>query len=60
MLKETAVSGIPMAKDIYGTIYIIVDYRVAIFPFIVNNCDVTDMLPHGATEVSFQLSQPTK
>ena len=57
--KETrVVSAISTAKDIYGTIYIIVDYRVGIFPFSVNKCDVTDtLLPHGATEVSFQPAQ---
>ena len=48
-----------MAKDIYGMIYIIVDYRVGIFPFNVDKCDVTDMLlPHGAAEVSFNLRNP--
>ena len=31
--KEIAVSAILAAKDIFGTIYIIVDYRVGIFPF---------------------------
>ena len=30
------------------------------FPFNVNKCNVTDMLPHGAAEVSFQPVQPTK
>ena len=60
-LKGIAVSAISMAKYIYGTIYIIVDYRVGIFPFSVNKCDVTDtLLPHGAAEVSFQSVQPTK
>ena len=50
-----------MAKDIYGTNYITVDYRVGIFPFIVNKCDITDtLLPHGAAEVSFEPAQPTK
>ena len=54
-------SSISTAKDIYGTIYITVDYRVGIFPFNVNKFDVTDMLlPHGAAEVSFQTAQPTK
>ena len=33
MLEEVAVSAISTAKDIYGRIYIIVDYRVGIFPF---------------------------
>ena len=48
-LKEIAVSAISTAKDIYGTIYIIVEYKVGIFPFNDNKCDVTDMLlPHGA------------
>ena len=42
--KEIGVSAISTAKDIYGTIYIIVDYRVGIFPFNVNKCDVTDTL----------------
>ena len=31
MLKEIAVPTISTAKDIYGMIYIIVDYRVGIF-----------------------------
>ena len=49
MLKEIAVSAISTAKHIYGKIYIIVDYRIRIFPFNVNKCDVTDtLLPHGA------------
>ena len=61
MLKEIAVSTILTAKDIYGTIYIIVEYRVGIFPFNVNKSDFTNMLlPHGAVEVSFQPAQPTK
>ena len=60
-LKEIAVSAISTAKDIYGTIYIIVDYRVGIFPFNVNKCDVADtLLPHSAAEVSFQPARPTK
>ena len=58
-LKEIAVSAISTAKDIYDTIYIIVDYRVGIFPFNVNKCDVTDsLLPHGAAELSFNLPNP--
>ena len=61
MLKEIPVSTISTAKDMYGTIHIIVDYRVGIFPFNVSKCDVTNMLlPHGAAEVSFQPTQPTK
>ena len=60
-LKEIAVTAISTAKDIYGAIYIIVDYRVGIFPFNVNKCDVTDtLLPHGVAEVSCQPPQPTK
>ena len=56
-----AVSAISTAKDIYGTIHIIVAYSVGIFPFNDNKCDVTDtLLPHGAAEVSFQPAQPTK
>ena len=48
-VKEIAVSAISTAKDICGTIYIIVDYRVGKFPFNVNKSDVTDrLLPHGA------------
>ena len=54
-LKEIVVSAISTAKGIYGTIYIIVEYRVDIVPFHVNKCNVTDtLLPHGAAEVSFQ------
>ena len=50
-----------MAKDTDGTIYIIVDYRVGIFPFSVNECNVTDtLLPNGASEISFQPAQPPK
>ena len=50
-----------MAKGIYGTIYSIVEYIVGIFPFRVNDCDVTDtLLPHGTAAVSFQSAQPTK
>ena len=37
-----AASAIWTAQDIYGTIYIIVHSRVCIFPFNVNQCDVTD------------------
>ena len=60
MLKEIAVSAISMAKDINGTIYIIIDYRVRIFPFNLSKCDIIDtLLPHGAAEVSFQPAQPT-
>ena len=59
--KEIAASAISTAKDIYGTIYIIVDYRVGIFPFNVSKRDVTDtLLPHGAAEISFESAQPTK
>ena len=36
MLKEIAVSAISMAKDIYGAIYMILDYRVGIFPLLVS------------------------
>ena len=61
MLKEIAVSAILTAKDICGTIFVIVDYRVGIFPFNLNKCDITDtLLPHGAAEVRFQPAQPTK
>ena len=50
-----------MAKDTYGTIYIIVDYRVGIFPFNVNKFDVTDtLLSNGASDISFQPAQLTK
>ena len=60
-LKEKAISAISMAKDTYGTIYIIVDYRVGIFPFNVNKCDFADtLLPNGASEISFQPAQKTK
>ena len=60
-LKEIPVFAISTAKDIYGTIHNIVDYRVGIFPFNVNNCDVTDTLfSNGASEISFQPAQPTK
>ena len=60
-VKEIAVSAISTTKDIFGTIYIIVDYRVGMFPFSVNKYDVTDtLLPHGAAEVSFQPAEPTK
>ena len=58
MLKEVVVSAISTAKYIYDTIYIIVDYRVGIFPFTVNKCYFTDtLLPRGAAEVA---AQPTK
>ena len=62
MLKEIAVSAMSTAKYTYGTIYIIVDYRVGIFPFSVKKCNVTDtLLPHGAAEVlGFQSAQRTK
>ena len=54
-LKEIAVSAISTVKDIYGTIYIIVEYKVGIFPFNVNKCDVTDiLLPHGAASCILQ------
>ena len=57
-LKEVAVSAISTAKYIYDRIYIIADYRVGIFPFTVNKCDITDtLLPCGAAEVA---AQPTK
>ena len=60
VLKQIAVSAISTAKDIYDTIYIIVDYQVGIFPFNFNKCDVTDtLLPHGAAEVIFQPAQPS-
>ena len=60
-LKEIAISATSTAECIYDTIYIIVDYRVGIFPFGVKKCDVTDtLLPHGAAEASFQSTQPTK
>ena len=40
-------------------VYLNVDYRVGIFPFSVDKCDVTDtLLPHGAVEVRFQSAQP--
>ena len=45
-----------MAKAIYGTIYIIINYRVGIFPLLISAM----LLPHGAAEVSFQPAQPTK
>ena len=58
---KIAVSATPTAKYIYDTFYITTDYRVGIFPFSVNKCDVTDtLLPYGATEASFQCTQPTK
>ena len=42
-------AAISTAKDIYDTLYVTTDYRVGIFPFSVNKCDVTDtLLPHGA------------
>ena len=57
-LKEVAVSAISTAKYIYDSINIIVDYRVGIFPFTVNECHVTDtLLPHGAAEVAAQLTK---
>ena len=42
-LKEIAVSAIPTARDIYGTISVIVDYRFGVFPFSVNKLDVTEV-----------------
>jgi len=36
MLKEIAVSAILTATDVYGAIYIIVDYRVNIFPLLIS------------------------
>ena len=60
-LKEIAISAISTAKDTYGTTYIIVDYRVGIFPFNVNKFDVTDrLLSNGASDISFQPAQLTK
>ena len=34
--KRLAVSAISTAKDIYGGIYIIVDYRVGVFPLLIS------------------------
>ena len=49
-----AVSAISTAEDVNNTIHVIVDYRVA-------KCDVIDtLLPHSATEVSFQSAQRTE
>ena len=45
-----AVSAISTAEDVNDTVHVIVDYRV-------DKCDVTDTLPHGAAEVSFQSAQ---
>ena len=60
-LKEIAVSSISTGEDVNDTIQVIVDYRVGICPFNVGKCNVADtLLPHGATEVSFQLAQCTK
>ena len=58
-VKKIAVSPKSIAKDIFGTIHIIVDCRVGMFPF--NKCDVTNtLLLHGAAEVTFQPAQPSK
>ena len=43
-VKKTVVSAISTAKDIYGTIFVIVEYRVGIFPFSVYKCNVTDVV----------------
>ena len=60
-LKEIAVSSISTGEDVNDAIQVIVDYRVGIYPFNVGKCNVADtLLPHGATEVSFQLAQCTK
>ena len=58
MLKEIAVSAFSRAKEIYDTIDIIVDYRVGIFPLIINAMLLTHCSPHGAVEVSFNLCNP--
>ena len=59
--KEIAVSSISMAEDINDMIHVIVDYRVGIWSFNVNKCNVAGtLLPHGAVEVSFQLAQRTE
>ena len=51
--RNLSLSAILTAKDTYGMIYIIVDYRVGKFPFSVNKCNVTDTLwLHGASEIS--------
>ena len=55
-LKEIAISATSTDECIYDTIYIIVDYRVGIFPVTVTDT----LLPHGAAEASFQSTQPTK
>ena len=61
VFKEIAVSAISTTKDICGTIYLMVEYRVGIFLFNVNRCHVTEtLLPHGAAEVSCQPAQPTE
>ena len=55
-LKAIAVSSISTADDINDMIHVIVDYRVGIWSFNVNKCNVAGtLLPHGAVEVSFQL-----
>ena len=36
-------------------IHVTDDYRIGIFPLNVNKCDVTNMLLHGAAEVSSNL-----
>ena len=60
-LKEIAVSAISTANYINNTIHVFLDYRVGIFPFTVNKCDVTNaLLSHRAAEVSFQSAQPTE
>ena len=59
-VKRKYLSAISTAKYIYDTIYIIVDHRVGIFPFSVNKCDVTVLLPYTAAAVTFQSVQPTK
>ena len=53
-LKEVAVSAISTAEDIDDTIHVIVNYRVGICPFNVNECNVGDaLLSHGAAEIRF-------
>ena len=47
MLIEIAVSAISTTKDIYGTIYIIVDYRVDIFPLLISATLLTRCCPGG-------------
>ena len=59
--NSSAVFAILTAEDINDTIHVIIDYRVGLYSFVVNKCDVlTRCFPMVLRRLTFQSTKRTE